>query len=187
MYIPEKKNVEVYSNGKWKNFKFIGSYTSDNGPFGVGYINYKFPENINDINSWNKLSNDLKPVDLINHLLNIKYLEDADFLETYGKTFFDNFLSANKEIEKLNLIIEDDLDGPNQDNILFVHKGTSINFVEDFSWSPNDEWARRDPDYVVLFDEELDGYHAIFLYEDVYDEVIELLGSIWDKLLRNEI
>ncbi len=185
MKIPEKKNVEVYSNRKWENFKFVGSYTSDNGPFGVEYINYKFPENINDIKSWNKLSNDLKPVDLINHLLNIKYLEDADFLETYGKSFFNNFLCANKEIEKLSLIIEDELDRPNQDNILYVHKGTSINFDEDFSWSPNYEWARRDPDYIILFDEDIERGNSLYLQEDVYNEVIDLLNLIWKKLLEN--
>ncbi len=187
MNIPEKKNVEVYSNEKWKNFKFIGSYTSDYGPFGVEHINLKFPENINDIKSWNELRDELKPCDLINHLSNFKWLEEDDLLETYGKSFYENYLSANKEIENLNSIIDDGLDGPNYDNIMFVHHGTSINFNEDFSWGPNNEWAHRNPDCVVLFDEELVEYHAIFLYEDVYNEVIELLESIWDKLLYNEI
>jgi hypothetical protein len=187
MNIPEKKNVEVYLNGKWKNFQFIGSYISITGPFGVEYINFIFPENINDIKSWNEIRDELKPVDLINHISNIKWLEEDDFLETYGKSFFNNYLSANKEIEKLNTIIEDGLDGPNQDNIMFVHKGTSINFNEDFSWSPNYEWARRDPDCVILFDEEMDGYHAVYLNESIYHEVIDLLEIIWTNLLKNDI
>ena len=59
MNIPEKKNVEVYLNGKWKNFQFIGSYISITGPFGVEYINFIFPENINDIKSWNEIRDEL--------------------------------------------------------------------------------------------------------------------------------
>jgi len=43
MNIPDKINVEVYLNGKFKNFKFIGSYSSDTGPMGVEHINLVFP------------------------------------------------------------------------------------------------------------------------------------------------
>ena len=184
MNIPAKKHVEVYLNGKWNNFQFIGSYISDSGPFGVEYINFKFPENINDINSWNEIRNEIKPVDLINHISNIKWLNEDVFLETYGKSFYDNYSSAKKEIEKLNSIIEDGLDGPNQDNILFVDKGTSINFNEGYSWSLNYEWARRDPDCVILFDDGIDGYQTAYLNEIIYNEVVTLLGTIWEKLLN---
>lgn len=184
MNIPEKKNVEVYLNGECKNFKLIGSYHSDFGPMGVEHINLLFPVFIDEIESWNEIKEDLSPVDIINHLSNIKWLDESNFLKHYGVAFYTNYQKAKVEIQKLNSIIEDVLDGPNEQNILYVSSGSSINFDFDFDWSATNEWARRDSDFIVLFEEELLESHTVFLFEDVYDEVIDLLGQIWEKLLN---
>ncbi|MEY4459004.1 MAG: hypothetical protein RIT38_209 [Bacteroidota bacterium] len=183
MKIPERKNIEVYLNGECKNFNFIGSYKSDYGPMGVEHVNLHFPSFIHEIESWNEIKEDLNPADLINHFLNIKWMDESRFLENYGVAFHTNYQKAKKEIEKLNLIIEDELDGANEQNILYVTKGSSINFDCDFDWSAGNEWARRDADFIVLFEEGLIEEHSIFLFEDVYDEVIDLLGNIWEILL----
>jgi len=184
MIIPEKKNVEVYLNGECKNFKFIGSYNSDYGPMGVEYINLKFPVFIHEIESWNEIKEDVSPVDIINHLSNIKWMDELNFLENYGVAFHTNFQKAKNEIEKLNSFIEDELDGPNENNILYVSKGSSINFDCDFDWSATNEWARRDADFIVLFEDEVLESNTIFLSEDVYDEVIDSLGIVWEKLVN---
>ena len=184
MNIPERENIEVYLNGECKNFKFIGSYKSDYGPMGVEHINLIFPIFINEIESWNEIKEDLSPVDIINHLSNIKWMDEVSFLENYGVAFYTNYQKAKKDIEKLNSIIEDELDGPNENNILYVYRGSSINFDCDFEWSSTNEWAKRDADFIVLFENEVLEAQNIFLFEDVYDEVIELLGIIKKKLLN---
>jgi hypothetical protein len=184
MNIPDKKNVDVYLNGDYKKFKFIGSYTSNYGPMGVEHINLLFPVFIHEIESWNELKDNLNPVDIINHLSNIKWMDDSSFLENYGVAFYTNFHKAKNEIDKLNAFIEDELELPNEHNILYVSPGRSINFDFDFDWSANNEWARRDSNFIVLFEEELIESNNIFLFEDVYDKVIELLEIISDKLLN---
>jgi hypothetical protein len=184
MNIPEKINVEVYLKGKCKNFKFIGSYSSDTGPMGVEYINLIFPVFIHEIESWNEIKNDVSPVDIINHLSNIKWMDESNFLENYGVAFHTNYQKAKNEIEKLNAIIEDELDGPNENNILYVTTGSSINFDYDFDWSATNEWARRDADFIVLFEDEVLEPNTIYLSEHVYDEVIDLLRVIWEKLIN---
>ena len=63
MNIPEKINVEVYLNGKYKNFKFIGSYNSEYGTMGVECINLILPISMNEIESWNEIKNDVSPVE----------------------------------------------------------------------------------------------------------------------------
>ena len=184
MNIPDKINAEVYLNGKCKNFKFIGSYNSDYGPMGVEHINLLFPVFIDEIESWNEIKDDLNPVDIINHLSNIKWMDDSSFLGNYGVAFYTNYQKAKKEIEKLNAFIEDELDSPNENNILYVSTGSSINFDYDFDWSATNEWARRDADFIVLFENEVLEPNTIYLSEDVYDEVIDLLRVIWEKLIN---
>jgi hypothetical protein len=111
-------------------------------------------------------------------------MDEASFLENYGVAFHTNYQKAKKDIEKLNSFIEDELDGPNENNILYVYRGESINFYCDFEWSATNEWAKRDANFIVLFENEVLESQSIFLFEDVYDEVIELLGIIWKKLLN---
>ena len=184
MNIPEKINVEVYLNGKYKNFKFIGSYNSEYGTMGVECINLIFPISMNEIESWNEIKNDVSPADIINHLSNIKWIDESNFLENYGVAFHINYQKAKNEIEKLNAIIEDELDGPNENNILYVSTGRYINFDHDFDWSDTNEWARRDANFIILFENEVLESNTIYLSEEYYDEVIDLLAIIWKKLIN---
>jgi hypothetical protein len=184
MNIPEKINVEVYLNGKCKNFKFIGSYNSEYFPMGGEYINLILPIFINKIESWSEIKDEVSPVDIINHLENMEWMDESNFLENYGVAFHTNYQKTKNEIEKLNSIIKDELDGPNENNILFVSTGKSINFDHDFDWSATKEWARRDADFIVLFEDELLESNTIYLSEEVYDEVIDLLRIIWKKLIN---
>jgi len=183
MNIPQEENIVVYSNVKWKNFKFIGSYCPDNGPSDSEERSLLFPVFIDEIESWNEIKEELSPVEILNHLSLIEGLDDASFIENYGVAFFNNYSTAKEEINKLNFIIENELNVPNQDNICYVHTGISINFNKDFNWSPNCDLARRDSDFIVLFEEEGLGSRKVYLFEGIYDEVIELLEIIWEKLL----
>lgn len=187
MNIPLEEKIKVYSKGIWKDFKFIGTYCTDNGPIDGEERSLIFPVFIDEIESWNEIKEDLNPVEIINHLSLIDGLDDAIFIEKYGVAFYTNYLTAKNEIDKLNLIIEDELKSPNQDNICYVHTGISINFNTDFIWSPNCDWVRNESDFVILFEEEGLGFRKVYLFEDVYNEVIDLVEKIWEKLLGNEI
>jgi len=41
-------------------------------------------------------------------------MDKSNFLENYGVAFHTNYQKAKKEIDKLNELIEDELDGPNE-------------------------------------------------------------------------
>lgn len=183
MNIPLEEKIKVYSKGKWKNFKFIGNYSTDNGHTDGEERSLIFPVFIDEIESWNEIKEDLSPVEIINHLSLIDELDDTQFIENYGVAFYTNYVKAKNEIDKLNSIIEDELKGPNQDNICYVHTGISINFNREFIWSPNSEWARNGFDFIILFEDEGLGSRKVYLYDDVYDEVIALIEKIWRKLL----
>lgn len=183
MNIPYEENIVVYLNGNWKNYKFIGSYSDDNGPSDGEERSLIFPVFNDEIESWNEIKEELSPVEILNHLSLIEGLDDAGLIENYGLEFFNNYSTAKEEIKKLNSIIGDELNGLNQDNICYVHTRISVNFNKDFSWSPNCDWARRGSDFIILFEEEGLGTRKVYLFEDVYDEVINLLEIIWEKLL----
>lgn len=184
MIIPEKKIIEVYLNSKCNNYFYIGSYGVIYGSMGMELIQYVYPEEVNKISAWIAIKDSISPADLLNHLIQLKNdLDQIKSLELYGESFYNNYIRLQPEVEKLNSILLNDLDSYKEENILWVDKGESINFNTNFNWSENYEWARRDPDCIVLFEEELDEYHTVFLSEVVYDEVIELLTIIWKKLL----
>lgn len=188
MNIPPKNIVKVYSNKKWSNFLYIGSFDVIYGSMGIQVIQYKFPENPNDIGSWGGLNDALSPVDLLNHLFQIENeLKENESLELYGETFYSNYLNVKPEIEKFKSLLLNDMDSFIEENILWVDKGESINFDTKFYWHSNYDWARRDPDCVILFDEEMDGFHAVYLNESIYHQVIDLLENIWTNILKNEI
>jgi hypothetical protein len=187
MNIPQEEKIKVYSNGKWKDFRFIGAYGTDNGATDDEERSLIFPTFIDEIESWNEIKEDLSPVEIINHLSFIDELDDARFIEYYGVTFYTNYLKAKNEIDKLNSILEDELKGLNQDNVCYVHTRISINFNKEFIWSPNCDWARNGTDFIILFEDEGLGSRRVYLFEKVYDEVIDLLEKIWNKLLGNEI
>ncbi len=183
MNIPHEENIVVYLNENWKNYKFIGSYSDNNGSSDGENRSLIFPVFIDEIESWNEIKEELSPVEIINHLSFIESLNDTSFIQNYGVSFFNNYHNVKEEIKKLNAVIGDDLTGLNQDNICYVNIGISINFNNDFIWSPNCDWARNDSGFIILFEEEGLGSRKVYLFEDVYDEVIDLLEIIWEKLL----
>ncbi len=187
MNIPIEEKIKVYSKEKWSDFKFIGAYYTDNGPTNGEARSLIFPVFIDEIESWNEIKEDLSPAEIINHLSLIDELDDARFIEYYGVAFYTNYSKAKNEVDKLNSIIKDELKGPNQDNICYVHTRISINFNTEFIWSANCDWARNGTDFIILFEDEGLGSRNVFLFEDVYDEVIDLIEKIWNKLLGNEI
>ncbi len=188
MNIPEKTVVEVYLNEKWSKFVYLGSYDKTYGSMGMQIIQYKFPQYTNEIESWVKVKDNFNPVDLLNHLFQLENdLDEIESLELYGEIFYNNYIRTKPDIEKLKSLLLNDMDSFIEENILWVDKGESINFDTEFYWSSNYEWARRDPDCIILFDEEMDGNHAVYLNESIYHEVIDLLGIIWTNLLKNEI
>jgi len=185
MNIPEKTVVEVYINEKWSKFVYIGSYDTTYGSMGMQIIQYKFPDNINEIESWVRLKDNFSPVDLLNHLFQLENdLNEIESIELYGASFYNNYLRIKLEVEKLKSLLLNELDSFIEENILWVNKGVSVNFDTEFYWSSNYEWARRDPDCIILFDEEMEGSNSLYLQEDVYNEVIDLLKLIWKKLLE---
>ncbi len=108
MNIPEIKNIEVFLNGEWNNFLYIGSYDVLYGSMGMELIQFVFPENVNNIDSWVSIKDKITPVNLLNHLMQLNDLKSNRGLEVYGERFYNNFLSLSSNIKKLNSLLLDE-------------------------------------------------------------------------------
>lgn len=179
MNIPEIQTAYVYQNGKWDTFKSIGSYKF----IYENVVDLLIPEDVLDINVWRALSAEMNPIILFLNLWDLKNKYDEAFAkEIYGHTFYTNYLNASSEVNEILSMLLDELSQLNENNILIVSKGDSINFDSDFAWSENYEWARRDNDFIVLFEEYTDRDSA-FVRDEIYPEIIKLFNDVWEKII----
>lgn len=182
----ENQFVHIYQNKNWTEFQSIGSFEIKYGSMGMEIITFKMPEeNLASIN-WKEINQILTPTDILFHLWRISNdLKSAEIIKMYGESLYNKFKKQKSEIAQINSLLMDDMDCFKDENILIVNPGCSINYVEEFDWSANNEWARRDPDFVALFCENWQNQPTIFINSEIYSDLTELVSKTWLKLTSN--
>ncbi len=178
--------VEGFQNGDWSEFQSIGSFEIKYGTMGMEIISYPMPEdNLADKN-WNLINQKLTPTDILFHLWRITNdLYKEEIITIYGETLYSKFKQHESEIDHINSFLLDELDCFKDENILLVNPGNSINYDTEFAWSANNEWARRDPDFVALFCENYQKNPTIFINSEIYNNLTEMIMNTWQKLTSN--
>lgn len=178
--------VDVFQNGKWAKFQSIGIFEIKYGTMGMEIISYVMPLENLDPQNWNEINQHLTPTDILFHLWRISNdLTTEEIQDIYGESLYTKFKEHKSEIDQINSFILDDMDCFKDENILIVNPGCSINYNMEFDWSTNNEWARRDPDFVALFCENWQSQPTIFIYGEICTELTDLISKTWMKLTSN--
>ncbi len=182
----ENQFVDVYQNRKWTEFQSIGSFEIKYGSMGMEIISYVLPTENLDPQNWNEINQHLTPTDILLHLWRISNdLTSIEITHIYGESLYTKFKEHESEIDQINSFLFDDLDCFKDENILIVNPGNSINYDTAFNWSANNEWARRDPDFVATFCENWQNKPSIFINSEIYANLTELIMKTWQKLTSN--
>lgn len=182
----ENQFVDVYQNRKWTEFQSIGSFEIKYGSMGMEIISYVLPAENLDPQNWNEINQHLTSTDILFHLWRITNdLDKEEIITIYGETLYSKFKQHESEIDQINSFLLDDLDCFKDEIILIVNPGNSINYDTEFAWSANNEWARRDPDFVALFCENWQNKPSIFINSEIYANLTELIMKTWQKLTSN--
>lgn len=173
-------DVQVFKNGEWNTFKPIGEFNV----LSITEIDYMFPDKINEKNSWGTLNKVINPINLLFHIREIEN-DSAILKENYGVQFAYNYIKSKDLVNEIYyMFIDKQVDYLNEDNFLIVSPGESINFLDYFNWSENNEWARSDStNEIILFDES-PSTNCAFINIKIYDDFVNKVNLLWEQLIH---
>ena len=182
MKIPEPFKGTLISKNILEEYLFVGDFYDTN----IGIYNY-FPKDINKKGAWAKVIIDYNPCEilyLILFLFSKEHLEDANE-ELWGKDLNANKIKNKKVIcEFAKRYAEPTFDlAPS--SLFFIETSWYGPFAADNNnaiWSDDYSWVRNGIEDIMLFENNLNNEHSLFVKEDEYQNFISELTKIENLL-----